>query len=282
MVSDRSSIDVLMVTCDRPEYTRRSLRRLLESGDETMRVWVWHNGNDAATLAVVRSMQDHPRFHRFHHSPRNRLLRVPINWLFENARGELVSLVNDDCLVSEGWAHTLRQAHEDVAELGVVACWHFQTEDFIPRLAEKKVRAFAGGHRLMVNPWVQGSGIMLKRRCVGAIGPLPAKDRGMTAYCIRLAAQGWVNGWYLPLVPIDHMDDPRSPHTMLRTNDDLAAHPPLSARFRNTRTIDDWLEHLRRSARMVQEAPADPRLHVGLRKKIRRSWIRLRGKEVLY
>ena len=111
---------------------------MLESCGDTMRVWVWHNGNDAETLAVVESMRGDPRFHRFHHSPDNRLLRAPINWLFEHAQGDLLGFVNDDCVVSPGWAHTLGTAHRDVPELGVIACWHFPVEEYQPALAEKK------------------------------------------------------------------------------------------------------------------------------------------------
>ena len=44
------SIDILMITYNRPEYTRLSLERLLATCDESMRVWVWHNGTDEETL----------------------------------------------------------------------------------------------------------------------------------------------------------------------------------------------------------------------------------------
>jgi GT2 family glycosyltransferase len=281
-MSNQMSIDILMVTHARPEYTRVALGRLLDSCDDSMRVWVWHNGNDTATFDVVRSMEGHDRFHRFHHSPQNRLIREPINWLFEDAEGDLLSLVNDDCVVSDGWGRRLARAHEDIPELGVVACWHFHEEDFIPEIADPKILDFAGGHRLMVNPWVQGSGVMLKRRCVQEIGGLTEGEQGFTPWCIRLAVVGWVNGWYVPLVPIDHMDDPRSPNTLLRTDDDLRAAPPLSARHRHTETIDEWLAHLRHSAMVIQQAPANPFLYVGWRKKLRRSWMRLTRQELLY
>ena len=280
-MTDRT-LDILMITCRRPQYTLLSLRRLLGSCDETMRVWVWHNGNDPDTLTVVESLLGHPRFHRFHHSPENMLVRRPTNWLFKEASGELLSVVADDCVVSDGWAHTLRQAHEDVAEFGVIACWHFHRTDFIPELANRKIRTFASGHQLMLNPWVQGSGIMLKRACVEEAGLLAEKDRGFTPYCIRLAAAGWINGWYYPLVPIDHMDDPRSANTILHTDADLVENLPLSARMRGVKTVQQWTQHLRRSARIVQEAPKDPRLYVGMRKKARRLWTRVKRQELLY
>ena len=281
-MTDTPIIDLLMVTHARPHYTRLSLPRLLDSCDERTRVWVWHNGTHAETLEVVRANLDHPRLHRFHHSLSNELLREPINWFFENSDGHLLGFVNDDCLVSEGWVERLSRAHQDVAQFGVIACWHFPLEDFIPDLAQKKTRRFEGGHRLMLNPWVQGSGIMLKRQCVDALGILPSKDKGFTRYCIRIAAAGWINGWCVPLVPIDHMDDPRSPNTMLRTDADIERHLPLSAWMRGTRTIETWTAHLRMSARAIQESPIDPRLYLGVRKKIRRLWTRIKRQELLY
>lgn len=281
-MTDTPIIDLLMITHARPHYTRLSLPRLLDSCDENTRVWVWHNGMDAETLDVVRANLDHPRLHRFHHSRSNELLREPINWFFDNSDGHLLGFVNDDCLVSEGWVERLSRVHHDVDQLGVIACWHFPLEDFLPDVARQKTRRFEGGHQLMLNPWVQGSGIMLKRQCVDAMGRLPSKDKGFTSYCIRIAAAGWTNGWCVPLVPIDHMDDPRSPNTMLKTDADIERHLPLSAWLRGTRTIESWTAHLRMSARAIQESPIDPRLYVGVRKKIRRLWTRIKQQELLY
>ena len=164
----------------------------------------------------------------------------------------------------------------------MIACWHFPVEDYIPELAEKKTRRFACGHQLMLNPWVQGSGVIMKRECVDTLGLLPTRDKGFTRYCIRIAAAGWTNGWCVPLVPIDHMDDPRSPNTMLKTDADLERHLPLSAWMRGTRTIEAWTSHLRKSARAIQESPIDPRLYLGVRKKIRRLWTRIKQQELLY
>jgi GT2 family glycosyltransferase len=275
------TLDILMITCRRPHYTRLSLPRLLESCDDTMRVWVWHNGADAETLEVVESLRSHPRFHRFHHSVENAYVRTPTNWLFREADGELLSVIADDCVVSDGWADPLRAAHHDVPELGVIACWHFAIEDYRPEIAEKKTFSF-GAHRVLVNPWVQGSGVMIKRACVERMGLLPDRDRGFTGYCLRAAAAGWINGWRVPLVPIEHLDDPRSPRSALRTDADLDAQLPLSAHLRNVRTIEEWVEHLRRSAWCVQTAPSDPRLYVGLRHRMRRFWMRVRGESLAY
>lgn len=262
------SSDILMITYDRPEYTKLTLSRLLDTCDETMGVWLWHNGQDARTLAVTRSFANDPRVRRFHHSPTNQGLTAPTNWLWENSEAEYLSKVDDDCIVSPAWARTLRRAHEDNADFGVIGCWRFYEEDFVPELANEKIRSFRGGHRLMRNPWVQGSGYLLKRTCVDDIGPL-RDGESFPAWCIRLATRGWVNGWYYPFIHEEHLDDPRSPHTALKSDADLQRRLPLSAARRGVTTLAEWEQQMRDSALALQQASIDPRDHQGVRARIR-------------
>jgi hypothetical protein len=107
------SADVLYVSYRRPEYTRLSLERLLADADDSVRVWLWHNGTDEETLEVVRAASDHPRVHEFNHSVENQRLRGPTNWLWQNATGAFLGKVDDDCLVPTGWTKTLGRALVD-------------------------------------------------------------------------------------------------------------------------------------------------------------------------
>lgn len=93
--------DILMITHNRPEYTRLALSRLLHTCDETMRVWIWHNGLHQETLDVVRTLRDHRHVFKFYHSPQNVKLREPTNWLWKHARGEYLSKVGDNCLLPD-------------------------------------------------------------------------------------------------------------------------------------------------------------------------------------
>ena len=136
-ISDKelgTKIDILMITYNRPQYTELSLKRLLDTCDESMRVWVWHNGEDKETLEVVSSFRDHPQFYKFYHSPENKKLNEPTNWLWDNSDADYFGKVDDDCVVPFGWADTLRQAHRDIVNLGIAACWHFMEEDIVPEL----------------------------------------------------------------------------------------------------------------------------------------------------
>lgn len=266
-------VDVLMITHNRPEYTRVSLGRLLESSVGRARIWLWHNGEDAETLDVVRGYAS--RAYRFHHSKENVRLREPTNWLLENAQGSFLGKVDDDCVVPLDWIDQLTRAHRDVPELGVVACWHFQPEDFLPELANRKIKDFGGGHKVLVNTWVGGSGYLMKRACVDRVG-LISSNQSFTGYCIEIARAGWTNGWIYPFLYQDHMDDPRSPRSGIKTDEDLASRLPLGARKTGVRTVEEWTAQLIESARGVQQAPIDKAYWSPRRRMLRRIRKKLR------
>lgn len=261
------TIDVLMITYNRPKYTRLALTRLLETCDDRMRVWVWQNGNDPATLDVVQSLTGHPRLHRFHHSPENQRLTAPTNWLFQESDGDFVSKVDDDCLMPFGWADTLRQAHADEPRFGVLGCWRFPEEDFRPDVASRKIKAFSGGHRLMLNCWVEGSGYLMRRQCVEQQGLL-REGSSFTRYCIDVARRGWVNGWYFPFLYQEHMDDPASDNCEIREDADLLKSPPLMAQRWGVTTVSEWRNCFRDEALQLQAASPDPRAYVGWRRRM--------------
>lgn len=262
-------IDILMITYNRPEYTKVSLQRLLETCDEEMRVWLWHNGNDPDTMAVVASLRGHRAVYKYYHSPENRRLTEPTNWLWDHAEGTYLCKVDDDCLMPWGWADKLRAAHEDEPRFGVIGCWRFWQEDFVPEVANKKIQEFGNGHRVMRNCWVEGSGYLMKRQCVQEQGLL-SDGQGFPNYCISLARKGWINGWYYPFLFQEHFDDPRSEYSLIKTDEDMAKWAPLSALNNGVTTVDSWRAQLERSARLVQRAPYDPKYYGGWRQIIRR------------
>lgn len=256
-------LDILMITYNRPGYTALALKRLLESCSDQMRVWVWHNGNHRETLDVVRSFASHPRLYKLHHSPENQRLNVPTRWLWEQSEAEFVSKVDDDCLLPDGWGDTLMAAHDDNPELGVIGAWRFPEEDFVPELAKKKIRSLKGGHQIMENCWVQGSGYILRRQVVKELGGL--KEESFSNFCIRAALKGWKNGWYYPFIREEHMDDPRSEFCEIKTDEDFMAQRPLSAINDNVTTVAEWAKRVKYMAKVVQAASPNPLHYHGWR-----------------
>jgi glycosyltransferase involved in cell wall biosynthesis len=269
-----ATVDVLMITHRRPHYTELSLERLLETADGSARIWVWHNGDDAETLSVVKRFADHPRLHRLHISPQNVGLTEPTNWLWLNSEGEYVGKVDDDCLVPDGWISRLRDAHDANPEIGVLGLWLYLEEDFIPELAQRKIEPLDGGCQILRHPWVQGSGYLMKRECIDAQGVL-SDGQSFTDYCIALAQRGWSNGFHFPFIYEDHMDDPRSPNTMLRSNADMERYLPLSARNSRIDDLSEWEDHIRFGGFLLQYWPPDAEPLGGLRGRFRRDWAKL-------
>lgn len=266
--------DILMITYQSAGYLNLSLPQLLETCGDSDRVWLWHNGDHEATLDYLAGVRHDPRVAAFHHSRENVKLREPTRWLWRNSQADFVSKVDDDCIVSDGWIDTFSAAHAANPQFGVVGSWRHPDEDFRPELAHRKIQEFSGGHSLMRNAWVQGSGYLMKRSWIERVGNLDDTE-SFTGYCIRVARAGAVNGYYFPFVPEDHMDDPRSPHTLIATDEDLRRRMPLSAKANGVTTVADWVAQLERSAVLLQAQPYDIRYYAPWRTHLRNARKRL-------
>lgn len=266
-------LDILMITYNRPLYTEKSLRRLLESAREDTRVWVWHNGMDRETLQVVESFKEHPRFYRLHHSQENKKLNEPTNWLWRESDGEYLGKVDDDCLVSDVWLDVLESAHAANSGLGVAGCWHFLPEDLSNEDVVGKVVQLEE-HRLLRNCWIGGSGYLMKRRAQEQLGFL-REGQSWPQYVLELSARGWVNGWYYPFIYQEHMDDPRSPNTLFRSDEDVYRMAGLTARQRGITTVQALLERQQVAVNEIINSSLDPRQYVSWRRHLNQIKVRL-------
>ena len=267
-----------MITYNRPEYTKLSLSRILDTFHHGLKLTIWDNGSDGETKKVIRAFRNHPAIERIIFNNKNDKLRKPTNWFWENSQdAELIGKVDDDCLVPENWCSVLGHAHRDIADAGVLGCWRFFPEDFRPKVAEKKIATF-GKHKIMRNCWVEGSGYLMKREVIDKLGVLKEKD-SFTSYCIRAATKGYINGWYYPFLYQEHMDDPRSEHTGIRTEEDFKRLIPLSAQNFKINTKDEWQLRLRRSAQRLQECSIDPYDYIGWQARVKRKLFQLVGRE---
>jgi hypothetical protein len=267
---NKNTLDVLMITHNRPWYTEMSLHRLLDSCDDDTRVWIWHNGDHRPTLDVVRRFLSDSHIYAFRTSPDNKGLREPTLWMWLNSTGEYLSKVDDDCLLPINWATTLRHAHQVQPRLGIVGCWRFPEEDFRPELANRKIRDLGSGHGILQNCWVEGTGYIMKRGCLDACGPL-RRNESFTQYCLRVVSRNWIIGWHYPFLYQEHMDDPRSPHSMLKSDADLRDCAPLTVRKLGVQTINDWVEAIKRDAEWCQAASINPKRHRSMMLRVRRK-----------
>jgi hypothetical protein len=275
----KPDIDLLFITHRRPTYTRLALEAMLAAAVPGVRVWIWHNGTDAETLEIVRGVRDHPAVHRYHESEENKRLYSPLAWVMKEGTGAFLSKLDDDCILPKDWASRMSLAHEAYDRFGVLGAWRFQPEDFDRELATPKLREY-GGVRILENLWVEGSGFVMRREALESVGGIRFEEP-FTDLAIRIARRfggdrRWVNGWLMPFVRQRHLDDPREPGSLLRSDADLLQHLPLSAQRTGVASLGAWLEQLKASARTVQGASLRPRDHLECGRELKRILLDLR------
>jgi glycosyltransferase involved in cell wall biosynthesis len=272
------NIKILMITYNRPEYLKLSLPRLFESVSVNGSIVIWDNGSLGETLEVLNKYEKYSQIERIVYNNSNAKLWEPTNWFWQNYRdSDFLSKVDDDCLVPLHWCEILEQAFKDIPKAGILGCWRFLPEDFNKGVAEKKIQNF-GNHRILRNCWVEGSGYLMKRDVINEIGYL-RKNESFTDYCIRAAARGFINGWYYPFLYQEHMDDPRTENTGIKSDDDFQRLIPLSAKIFNIKTRDEWLQRLKMSAKRLQEYSIDPDDFLGIKPKIKHKILKALGRE---
>jgi len=273
-------IRVLMITYNRPAYTEMALARLCETLPEEARLTVWDNGSKPDMTRMLKGFEGNSRIDRIIYNKTNDKLRGPTNWFWENTKdAEFVSKVDDDGLMPSCWTETLEQAFRDIPSAGILGTWRFPDEDFVPDLAKKKVQSF-GSHQIFRNCWVEGSGYLMRRSVIDKIGILRA-DESFTTYCVRAAAAGFINGWYFPFLYQEHMDDPRAPHTGVKSDEDFQRLQPLSAKTFKVMTRDEWTNKLKYLAWSLQVCSFKPNDYIGRSAWVKQRLYRLFGKSYL-
>lgn len=271
-------IKILMITFNRPQYTRLSLSRLCDTAPKNARITVWDNGSSQETTAVIKKFESHIRVEQIIYHQTNARQIGPTNWFWQNSTdADFVSKVDDDCLVPENWCAVLQQAHLDVPAAGILGCWHFLPGDFNKEMAMQKIERL-GQHQIMRNCWVGGSGYLMKRAVIDKIGYMKTGEN-FTTYCIRAAAKGYINGWYYPFLYQEHMDDPRTAHAGINSEADFQRLRPASAKTFNINSRNEWINRLRLSAQRSQSFSYDPKDWIGIPAKIKRKISALMGKE---
>lgn len=259
-------IDLIFIAYNRLPYVKLTLPRLLEDPTEEFSLTIWDNGSTDGTREYLSSVDD-PRIVRKVFPNENAYLHGAVNDLVRNSSADLIGMVFDDILATPGWTRTLAKAHADVPEFGMIGSWHFPAEDFDYELAKPKIQKF-GQHQVIRNAWTGVGAGLVKVKTMRECGPLESSRT--TNYWIQMALRGYINGYYYPLILADHLDDPRAPHSRIKSEEDFQRHAPTTAKCRGVRSLDEWVQWCRRDALTVQTASINPKLYIGWRGRLRR------------
>jgi len=205
-------IDLVFITYNRLDYTKLSLASVLADPTEEFALTIWDNASTDGTSEYLSSVKD-PRIVEKVFSKDNVRLHGAVNNLIDKSKADLIGIIPNDFILSAGWTKKIAQAHAEIPELGMIGCWHFFEDDFSYERAKHKIQTF-GRHRIFRHPFTGGGAGLVKLETMKKFGPL--KTSATTRYWINLALNGFINGFYYPLIYVEHMDDPKSKYTMLK------------------------------------------------------------------
>jgi glycosyltransferase involved in cell wall biosynthesis len=257
-------IELLFINYNRLAYTKLALPALLADPTEEFCLTIWDNGSTDGTREYLSSVEDR-RIVRKIFSEHNLRIHGAVNEVTQNSSAELFGIVFDDDFVTQGWTRPLQQAHADVPEFGMIGCWHFSPNGFDYERAKHKIQSF-GRHQVLRHPWTGVGAGLVKVRTIRECGPLESSRT--TSYWIRMAQKGYVNGYYYPLIYVEHMDYPWSKHFAYAGRFQEWLSISSGARRHGIRTLEDakaWHEVV---VRDVLEEPWEVKYHVGWRRKI--------------
>jgi len=265
-------IDLLFITRNRLPYAELSLPALLADKEEEFNLVIWDNGSTDGTREYLESVKD-PRIRRRVLSRENHCLHGAANEFFSGSSADLVGIIPDDIIMAPGWTTPIGRAHAEVPELGLIGCWHLGREFFDEARVRHKLHCF-GNHQILRHPWTGGGAGLVKLDAIRKCGPL--ESSATTRYWIKMASKGYVNGYYYPLIHVEHMDYPWSEHFAYRESMDEWFRTSSGAKRHGFRSVADAKAWHRFSIGPVLDGPWEAKYYLGWRAKWRNVKNRLR------
>ncbi|MFX0210851.1 MAG: glycosyltransferase family 2 protein, partial [Candidatus Hodarchaeota archaeon] len=235
---------------------------------------IWDNNSTDETIDFLKSVKD-SRINEIVFSKKNVGQIEATNQVWSTSKCDLLGKIDNDCILTPGWTKVFSTAHNDIEDLGVVACWHFFEDDFDYDRAKHKIRSF-NGHYILRHPWTCGTGFLVKTKTYLRYGPILSNKT--TAFWIKLANNGFINGFYYPLIYQEHMDDPKSKYSMLKDERSYQQMKELSynLRYHNQHTLNDRWRFRRQVLDVLLDGPWDVKYYTGWRKFLRLCMINLK------
>lgn len=261
-------IDLLFVSYNRLAYTKLALPSILADPTEEFSLTIWDNASTDGTREYLSSVDD-PRIVRKVFSRENVRAYGAVKEVFSKSSADLAGIVSNDFLVTPGWTRILAEAHADVPEFGKLSCWHLGPEFFDEARARHKIQKF-GRHQVLRHPWTDGCGFVklktLRELGFGGLG----RGLGGTDFDRRMALRGYINGFYYPLIYVEHMDYPWSEHYAFSDRLQQRIEMGVTYRSHGIHTLDDAKAWHQVVVRNILDDPWDVKYYVGWRRKLRR------------
>ena len=240
-------VDLLLISWNRREYIEKTLRNLASS-PEDFNLYCWDNGSTDGAADIIASCGD-ARIVEKHFCPINIMQAYPTQWFLEKSRSSIIGKLDDDTLVPSHWIDLIAPAVYNHKELGMIGCWTFRPDDF-ERNREKALKKItrAGACQILRNIWIGGTAFLMRKELALRYVIADHNGRAFPIDRIRMSEDGFISGWYYPLIHAEHMDDPRSKHCLMNKPSGMGKQSALTARVRGMRSPEQYQHWIMKDA----------------------------------
>lgn len=214
-------ITVLMITHGRLEYTKLAVEAMLKSAYSALQFVIWDNASRDGTREWLLQRTKGDERIRLILSNRNVGIVHPMNSVWGDAITPLVAKIDNDTVVPATMLERLASVCLKHRDIGVVSGCHFHERDLNGSLSILSHQSHPQLDQILRQPHVGGCAVMMRRATFVKHGRIPGRthasnlsfvESGWTEYQRKLNRQGYINGYPLPLIYVDHMEDTRSPN----------------------------------------------------------------------
>lgn len=225
------SVDLLLISHNRRDYLERTLNQLLNCSS-SFRLFCWDNGSKDGASDIIASCNDE-RIVEKHFCPINVMQAYPTEWFLERSTSDIIGKIDDDTLAPQGWIETIGEAVQNNHELGMVGCWTFWPDDF-ERNRQKALKKIVriGKHKILHNSHIGGSAFLMRKTRANDYFISHHNGRAFPIDRIKMTEDGFISGWYYPLLVAEHMDDPRSDYCLMNQPEGMNGQAALTAKVR--------------------------------------------------
>lgn len=259
-------VDLLLISWNRREYLKRTLETLLDSPAD-FRLYCWDNGSKDGAADIVASYKDE-RIAEKHFCPINVMQGYPAEWFLGRSQSPIIGKLDDDTLVPRNWIDLIEPAVRNHKELGMIGCWTFWPDDFDrnQEKARKKVVRL-DTHRILHNYQIGGTAFLMRKDLATQYFISNHIGRAFPIDRIKMTQDGYISGWYYPLIYAEHMDDPRSEHCLMNRSTGMNYQAALTARLRKLESPKQYQEWIMRDADSILSSTVKQQMRKSHREK---------------
>lgn len=253
-MSGSPTIDILYITFDRLEYTRKTLPAMIKNAGMDFKLTIFDNGSTDGTVEYLKFIEKKYSnvISKIFFNSTNIGISMPTNIFWKNSTADYIGKVDNDTLLPENWLRRLFDAHQCSDRFGVLGGFAFNMGYFSDGELEKRVISI-DNVQLIPDAFIGGCCYIMPRHIQQRLGYLknnPAKKTyGWTEYQINIYNNGYVNGYLYPLLYVEHFDDPKSEYNLVFTTHKNNSQISLSDK--GIKDFDSLLKWYAKDARRV-------------------------------